>query len=200
MLNIKIAKEKDKAQGYWLSLPADNEQKFKVLRKLDEGEPIGKTIAICITEVESSVPNLKQYIHEHDSIEQLNILAAKIKKMTDMDADIFSGALDMEAVNRLEDVMRIANNLRDYKLFPDVNTPKELGVYLVDSGAVEIHKSAWPYLDYELVAAEYEANHTGTYTNLGYMVKTDDSTGQTIAGEKQTVKFFSPLTITIIIP
>ncbi|NLV16665.1 MAG: hypothetical protein GXY50_05615 [Syntrophomonadaceae bacterium] len=51
MLNIKIAKEKDKAQGYWLSLPADNEQRFKVLRKLDEGEPIGKTIAICITGV-----------------------------------------------------------------------------------------------------------------------------------------------------
>jgi len=171
-----------------------------VLRKLGEGEPIGKTIAICITGVGSSVPNLKQYIHEHDSIEQLSILAARIEKMTAMDADIFSGVLGMETVNGLEDIMRITNNLRNYKLFPAVNTPKELGVHLVNSGEVEIHKSAWPYLDYERVAAEYEANHTGTYINLGYVVKTDDSAGQTIAGEKQTVSFFSPLTITIYHP
>lgn len=143
------------------------------------------------------MPNLKQYIREHDSIEQLSILAARIEKMTHRDADIFSGALDIEAVNGLEDVMKIANNLRDYELYPDVTTPKELGVYLVESGKVEIHKSVWPYLDYERVAAEYESNNAGTYTNLGYVVKTNDRTGQIIAGEKQTVKFFSPLTITI---
>lgn len=196
MLNIRISKEKDKAQGHWLSLPADSEERLKVLRKLDEREPIGTTVAICITGVESSVPNLKQYIHEHDSIEQLSILAARIEKMTDRDADILSGALDMEAVNGLEDVMRITNNLQDYELFPDVTTPKELGVYLVESGEVEIHKSALPYLDYERVAAEYESNNAGAYTNIGYVVKTDDNTEQTIAREKQTIKFFSPLTIT----
>ena len=195
MLSIRISKEKDKAQGHWLSLPSDGEERLKVLRKLDEGEPIGTTVAICITDVRASVPNLKQYIHEHDSLESLSILAEKIEKMSERDAAIFSGALDMEAVNGSEDVMRIANNLRDYELFPDVITPKELGVYLVESGDVEIPKSAWPYLDYERVAVEYESNNAGAYTNLGYVVKTDDSSGQSIAREKQTVKFFSPLTI-----
>lgn len=54
-------------------------------------------------------------------------------------------------------------------------TPKELGVYLVESGEIEIHESAWPYLDYERVALEYEANNAGAYTSLGYVVKTGDS-------------------------
>lgn len=197
MLNIKIAKEKDKAHGHWLSLPAANEEKLKVLRKLDKGEPIGTTVAICITDVQSSIPNLKRYIHEHDPLKQLSILATRIEKMSDRDATIFSSALDMEAVNGLEDVMKIADSLGNYELFSDVTTPKELGVYLVESGLVEIHKSAWPYLDYERVGAEYESNNNGTYTNLGYVVKTGDSPEQTTSKEKQTVKFFSPLTITI---
>ena len=195
MLNIKIAKEKDKTHGHWLPLPTDTEEKLKVLRKLDEGEPIGTTVTICITDMQSSVPNLKQYIHEHDAIEQLGILAARIEKMSDRDAVIFSGVLDMEAVNGLDDVMRIAKSLGNYELFPNVTTPKELGVYLVESGDVEIPESAWPYLDYERVAAEYESNNAGAYTNLGYVVKNGDNVGQTIAGEKQTIKFFCPLTI-----
>ncbi|RJQ40422.1 MAG: hypothetical protein C4550_03615 [Nitrospiraceae bacterium] len=195
MLNIKIAKEKDKAHGHWLSLPADTEEKLKVLRKLDEGEPIGTTLTLCITDVQSSIPNLKRYIHEHDPLKQLSILATRIEKMSDRDAAIFSGSLDMEAVNGLEDVMKIADSLGNYELFPDVTTPKELGVYLVESGEVEIHKSAWHYLDYERVAVEYESNNNGTYTNLGYVVKTGNNPEQTNTKDKQTIKFFSPLTI-----
>jgi hypothetical protein len=193
MLSIRISKEKNKAQGHWLSLPADSEERLKVLRRLEKEELIGTTVAICITGVKSSIANLNQYIHEHDSLEQLNILGAKLEKMSDMNAAIFSAALDMETVNGLEDVIRIANTLRNYELFPEITTPKELGVYLVESGKFEIPESAWPYLDYERMAVEYESNNAGAYTRLGYVVKTGGNDEQVIAGEKQTFKFFSLL-------
>lgn len=198
MLNIKIAKEKNKTQGYWLSLPSDSEERMRVMSKLEEGEPIGTTVVICVTGVESSIPNLKQYIHEHDSIEQLNILAAKIEKMSDRDAAIFSGALDMEPVNNLTDILRIVDSLKNYELYPGVSTTKELGVYLVESGDIDIPKAAWPYLDYERVGLEYESNNAGAYTSLGYVVKTGDDPVQTVAKEAKlhTLRFFSPLTIT----
>lgn len=196
MLKVLVSNIENKANGQWLSLPSDTEEKLAAFEKLTPRAEVGTTVAICITGVESSIPNLNRYIHEHDSLEQLSILAARIEKMSDRDAAIFSGALDMEAVSGLEDVMRIANSLGNYELFPYVTTPKELGVYLVESGEVEIHESAWPYLDYERVAVEYEANNAGAYTNLGYVVKTGESGEQTIAREKQTLKFFSPLTIT----
>lgn len=90
-----------------------------------------------ISTTESSIPNLKRYIYEHDSLEQLNILAERINKMSGRDADIFPGVLDMESVNGLDDIMKIANSLRDYELLPDISTPRELGIYLVESGKVE---------------------------------------------------------------
>ena len=196
MLKVLVSTIRDKTSDEWLSLPSSMKERLTVFNKLAPNAENGTTVPICITDVQSSVPNLKRYIHEHDSLEQLNILGARIEKMSDRDEVIFSGALDMEAVNGLDDVVRIENSLGNYELFPDVKTPKELGVYLVESGDVEIPESAWPYLDYERVAAEYESNNAGVYTNLGYVVKTCDNTEQNIAGEKQTIKFFSPLTIT----
>jgi len=197
MLKVLVSNVRDKAHGEWLSLPFNTGEKLAVFEKLTPHGEFGTTVAICITDVQSSIPNLKRYIHEHDSLEQLDILGSKLEKMSDRDAAIFSAALDIEAVNGLEDVLRLADSLGNYELFPDITTPKELGVYLVESGKVEIPKSAWPYLDYERVAVEYEANNAGAYTSLGYVVKTGDSLEQTIANEKQTLKFFSPLFVKI---
>lgn len=149
MLKVLVSTIRDKTCGEWLSLPSSMKERLTVFDKLTPNAEIGTTVPIYITDVQSSVPNLKRYIHEHDSLEQLNILGARIEKMSDRDAVIFSDALDMEAVNGLDDVVRIANSSGNYELFPDVTTPKELGVYLVESGDVEIPESAWPYFDYE---------------------------------------------------
>lgn len=194
MLKVYLTRG-NQGQGVWLDLPTSPAEMGEAYATLDNIDP--ENLDTRISATESSVPNLKRYIHEHDSLEQLNTLAARINKMSDRDTDIFSGALDMESVNGLEDVVRIANNLQEYKLLPGITTPRELGIYLVESEEVDIHKSAWPYLDYERVAVEYESNNGGVYTNLGYVVKNDDNSEQSINREKQTIKFFSPLSITI---
>lgn len=149
MLKVLVSNIENKANGQWLSLPSDTEERLAAIEKPTPRAEVGTTVAICITGVESFIPNLNRHIHEHDSLEQLSILAARIEKMADKDMAIFSGALDMEAANALEDVMRIENSLGNYELFPDVTTPKELGVYLVESGEVEIPKNGWLYSDYE---------------------------------------------------
>jgi hypothetical protein len=107
-------------QGVWLNLPASPAEMGEAYATLDNIDSENLDTPILV--IESSVSNLKRYIHEHDSLEQLNTLAARINKMSDRDADIFSGALDMESINRLEDIMRIANNLQEYKLLPGINT------------------------------------------------------------------------------
>lgn len=192
MLRVYLTRG-NQGQGVWLDLPtspAEMGEAYAVLDSIDS-ENLDTRISATI----SSVPNLKRYIQEHDSLKQLDTLAAVINKMSDRDAAIFSGTLDMESVNGIEDVTRIANNLQDYELFPDVTTPRELGIYLVESGDVDIHESAWPYLDYERVAVEYESNNGGVYTNLGYVVKNDDNPTQTISEEEQRMRIFFPLKI-----
>ncbi|WP_018212223.1 antirestriction protein ArdA [Desulfitobacterium hafniense] len=173
----------NQGQGVWLDLPtspAEMGEAYAVLDGIDS-ENLNTRISATI----SSVPNLKKYIHEYDSLEQLDTLATAINKMSDRDAAIFSGALDLESVNGIKDLMRITNNLQNYKFFPDVTTPRELGIYLVESGDIDIHESAWPYLDYEKVAAVYESNHVGVYTHLGYVVKNDSNPTQTISEKEQ---------------
>lgn len=191
MLRLLLGKENElHNNGVWLHLPAADKLLGDATVMLTRtNDPLH------ILEVESSVPNLNRYIKDGYNLERLNQLALQINKMSNRDAAIFSGALDMESVNGLEDVMRIANNLQNYELFPDVTTPRELGIYLVESCNVDIHKSAWPYLDYERVAAEYESNNGGAYTNLGYVVRSDDTPTQTISKEKQMMRIFFPLKI-----
>lgn len=192
MLKVYLTRG-NQGQGVWLDLPTSPAEMGEAYATLDSID--SENLDTRISATMSSVPNLKMYIHEHDSLKQLDTLAEKIAEMSDRDAAIFSGALDLESVNGIEDVMRIANNLRDYELFPDVTTPRELGIYLVESGDVDIHESAWPYLDYERVAAEYESNHGGAYTNLGYVVKNDDNPAQTISEEAQMMHIYFPLKI-----
>ena len=177
MLRLLLGKKNESHNnGVWLHLPAADKLLGDATVMLTRtNDPLH------ILEVESSVPNLNRYIKDGYNLERLNQLALQINKMSNREAAIFSGALDMESVNGLEDVMSIANNLQNYELFQDVTTPRELGIYLVESGNVDIHKSAWLYLDYERVAAEYESNNGGAYTNLGYVLKSDDTPTQTIS-------------------
>ncbi|MEA5022194.1 hypothetical protein SDC9_22001 [bioreactor metagenome] len=182
MLKVYLTRG-NQGQGVWLDLPtspAEMGEAYAVLDGIDS-ENLNTRISATI----SSVSNLKRYIHEDDSLEQLDTLATVINKMSDRDAAIFSAALDLESVNGIKDLIRITYNLQNYKFFPDVTTPRELGIYLVESGDMDIHKSAWPYLDYEKVAAVYESNHGGAYTLLGYVVKNDSSPTQTISEEEQ---------------
>jgi len=192
MLKVYLTRG-DQGKGVWLDLPAspaDRGEAYAVLDNIDSGN-LDTRISATI----SSVPNLNNYIQGHESLKQLDALAIVINKMSDRDAVIFSGALDMESVNGIEDIIRIANNLQSYELFPGVTTSKELGIYLVESGDVDIHESAWPYLDYERVAAEYESNHGGAYTSLGYVVRCSENSAQAISEKEQTMRIFFPLKI-----
>jgi hypothetical protein len=135
MLKVYLTRG-SQGQGVWLDLPTSPAEMGEAYAVLDSIDSVNLDTRISATI--SSVPNLKRYIQEHDSLKQLDTLAAVINKISDRDAAIFSGALDMESVNGIEDVMRIANNLQSYELFPDVTTPRELGIYLVESGDVDI--------------------------------------------------------------
>ena len=120
------------------------------------------------------VPNLKKYIPTSAMPQELRDLERRIIVLTDREAEILSGALDIEAVNGMEDIFRILRRLGNYELYNDVSTPAELGRMLVDTGKVEIHESALPYVDFTRVANEFESENGGTYTRRGYVVKVED--------------------------
>jgi hypothetical protein len=169
----------DKENGVWLSLPttpADIGVAYATLDNINGTENLDTRL----TGVESSIRNLRQYLigkstDDPNTIKELDFIARRIDGFTETEAVFFSGALDIESINTLTDIINLTYSLEGYELYPDVTTAKELGQYLVESGEVQIHESALPYVDYERVATEYEANNSGNYTAAGYVAKTGGS-------------------------
>ena len=166
----------DKENGVWLSLPttpADIGVAYATLDNINGTENLDTRL----TGVESSIQNLRQYLigkstDAPNTIKELDFISRRIDGFTETEAVLFSGALDIEPINTLTDIINLTYSLEGYELYPDITTAKELGQYLVESGEVQIHESALPYVDYERVATEYEANNSGTYTAAGYVAKT----------------------------
>lgn len=125
----------------------------------------------------SPVGNLVKYIQCADlssekDLRALNTIAERTDAMTETEANIFSGALDAESVNGLDDVLRISRSLEQYDLIPEVTSDRELGGWLVENNllGVSFPEAVRPYLDYVAIGAEYYANHGGAYTLNGYSV------------------------------
>ena len=142
---------------------------------------------VRITYADSPISNLAQYIKCADpeneaDIQKLNHLAAKIDGMSQQEQYTFSGALDAESVNGLDDILRIADSVDQYELIGEVSTDRELGNWLVEHGRldVDVPETVRPYLDYVAIGAEYYADHGGAYTIHGYVKRREPSQEQTV--------------------
>ncbi len=162
--------------GVWLTLPAtpaDIGEAYATLDNINGTENVNTNI----NRVESSIPNLQQYLMKKSiddpiTIKELDFIARRIDGYIESEEVLFTGALDIESIDTLADIINLTYSLENYELFPDVSTSTELGRYLIENDIVHIHESAVGYLDFEKVANEYEANNSGTYTSSGYVVKT----------------------------
>lgn len=142
---------------------------------------------VRITDTDSPVENLTQYIKCTDpeneaDVLKLNQLAEKIDGMRLKELHIFSGALDAEKPNGLDEALRIAGSLDQYELIGEVSTDRELGNWLVEHGRldVSIPEAVRPYLDYVAIGAEHYANHGGAYTMHGYVKRREPLQEQTV--------------------
>ena len=179
-MRIQIANGDNPEKRLWLELPIkDDPTMAKTIGRMASlMEPGQSQVNVIATDVESPVRNLKQYIMTDDfntDIGQVNLLAQKIEVISETDLRKFAGALDIESVNSMDDIHRIADSLGDYELFPDVTTPKELGVYLVESGDVHIPRDVLPYVDYARVGEEYYSNNSCAYGDNCLIVKKYDN-------------------------
>lgn len=141
---------------------------------------------VRITDTDCPVENLTQYIKCADpeneaDVLKLNQLAEKIDGMRLRELYTFSGALDTEKPNGLDDVLRIADSLDQYEMIGEVSTDRELGNWLVEHGCLDVNfpEAVRPYLDYVAIGAEYYANHGGAYTMHGYVKRRELSQEQT---------------------
>lgn len=159
-------------EGVLLDLPATS---YEVQKACAWFERIGiNPNSVQIAGVNSPVSNLGSYIshaniHDPNDLEKLNTLAGRIRQMKNRERLIFSGALDAESINGLDDVLKLTGHLNDYILLTNISSDTELGHILVDTGYKNFPESVQPYLDYRAIGAEYYANNGGAYGPGGYV-------------------------------
>lgn len=179
MFNLHLTRGNDR-EGVHLGFPASPGEIGEAFATLDA---IRSDIASTrILDVACTVGNLENYIintdlSAPDAIKKLSLLAEKISGMGSREQQIFSGALDAESVNGLDDVLSIASNLDAYTFLPNICSDRELGVFLVDTGYIDFPEHLRPYINYAGVGAEYYANFGGAYSPFGYVRRKDAEPG-----------------------
>ncbi len=157
-----------------IRFPAEPDSVWPMLAELDEH--CASNDPVRIVGAFYPIPNRTQYISGADmeqeaDIRKLNALAGLVDTMGAEERRIFSGALDAESVNGLDDVLGIASSLDRYEFIEGLTSDKDLGGWLVEHGKAEVDfpKEVWPYLDYAGIGAAYYASHGGAYTPIGYV-------------------------------
>ena len=113
-----------------LRFPASQSAITEASCQLDEASREGKTE---IVEIKSVIANLPSYLGGLDpdsrtQLAQLNQLSSIIAKMDSRKRNIYAGALDGNSINDLNDMIRVAEQVSDYILIPNVNSDVTLGV------------------------------------------------------------------------
>ncbi|EDM99933.1 hypothetical protein BACCAP_02199 [Pseudoflavonifractor capillosus ATCC 29799] len=163
-----------------LRFPASQSAITEASCQLDGASREGKT---KIVEMKSVIANLPSYLGGLDpdsrtQLAQLNRLASIIAKMDSRERNIYAGALDGNSINDLNDMIRVAEQVSDYILIPNVNSDVTLGRYVAVAGQIQgdprFPEAVWPYLDFSKIGAEYYAEHGGAYTYAGYVLRKQD--------------------------
>ena len=171
---MELRLTKDSGVEVRVRFPAEPDAVWEAISELEQystGDgPVRIEEAVC------PVANLTGYVRcadldEGADIQKLNALAQKINGMSPQEQRLFSGALDAESINGLDDVLRIAGTLGRYELIEGVTSDRALGGWLVEHDQLEVKfpKEVQPYLDYIAIGAEYYANHGGAYSPNGYV-------------------------------
>lgn len=157
-------------EGVYLRLPAtpaDIGAAFGMLDKLGSG-------TVSIFDAGCAIPNMRQYIMPTDindktSFDKLQELARRIDGMDREERQIFSGALDNESINGLDDLLKIADNLDGYVILPNINSDADLGRFLVDTGFKDCPEDMQAYLNFSAIGRDYRSEHGGAFGYGGYV-------------------------------
>lgn len=172
ILRILYENATEPVNQVWIGFPlSPGERAEQTLLALTEGHETEGSILFRIAQVESPVPNLRQYLPADAPFPSIHELAEKMIKMSREERLKFSGVLDCQSISTMEDVLQAADSLSLYDLFPDVTCSRKLGGYVVENGIMEFPKQVWPYLDYRGIGEEYYASHSCAYTEAGLVVR-----------------------------
>lgn len=162
-------------KGEWLKLPTDR----ATLQSTFERIGLSGDSEYFVTSYMSDVPNLAECLGEHENLNELNYLAAKIQEMSQNgDMERFSSALELgKDTNSVKELINLTDNLVHYSLLPEVADREALGHYTIENGAYDLETMGElvDYIDYEALGRDVQINEGGIFTERGYVMRDQGS-------------------------
>lgn len=160
--------------GEWLTLPATPEQIQASLIRI--GIDNIHYEEYFLTDYESPINGITQFINEYSDVNELNELACQLSALSTDDLDYLEAILEMESsIQCIDDLIQLTEKLDGYSLLPGVHNEEELGYYWIEeSGCYDLTPlgNLANYLDYERFGRDIAIEQGGMFTDKGYISPT----------------------------
>lgn len=167
---FKIYLSRTVSPGVGISLPATIEEMREAYSLLNGTDTVPLETATAY--VESSIPNLRQYLYEvpvsEKRLEELNYLAYRVKWMDSQDEAVFGTVIEMMKPETLQDIINLSCNMDKFRYLPGTTTEAKLGEYLLKRNANMTMEEQPARFDYEGIGKDYIKKHGGMFHAFGY--------------------------------
>ncbi len=158
--------------GISLRLPATPADMGEAYAKLDNISTTEKTLLRALPLGEAKLYNLFAQANWDDStqVAQLNSLAEKLEQMTASEKTIFYSLLAGNQQTKPGEVSGLLEKVSAYQLMKFIQSPEDLGEYMVAQGLLDIPENVKPYLNLGAIGREQHQILKGSFTESGYVV------------------------------
>ena len=152
----------------WLYLPCNQIQIERGMMRSGISDPDNMRIWYEDSQLPTEVENALEF--KHESIYELNDLAAAIMKLAPVDRKKLEAAVKLAEPECASQILHLAENLDLFDFAPDAKTPEEYGKYMIqESGHFEYDENLEQYYDYAKYAEQRMAEEYGAFSDYGYI-------------------------------
>ncbi|PXZ02521.1 antirestriction protein ArdA [Gilliamella apicola] len=163
--------------GEWLALPTTSEQVKQCFQRIGiDGINYDEYF---LTDYESTVYGVSNYISEHSNLDELNFLACKLNELSHDEMEIYEAVIDVgDYVNSITDLINLSDNLDCFQSLSNISDEYDLGFYwIAESGCYSLKElgNLSNYFDYERYGHDIAFEQSGTFYSGNYIYYTGES-------------------------
>lgn len=161
--------------GEYLKFPTTTEEVQALFKRI--GVDGVRYEEFFLTDFESDIDDLTDYMGEYENIDELNHLACLISELDEGGLEKFKAVLfSGEFSGSVKDLINLTQNLDCYELYPGIDSEEELGrMYLQEFEAIQIPEHLVDYIDYEAYGRDTRINEGGSFCPGGYVINNNGS-------------------------
>lgn len=170
--------------GAYLKFPATAEDVQDLLKRI--GVDGVRYEEIFITDFQSDVLGLYDYLNEYDNIDELNHLSHVLSELGTGELEKFEAVINMgEHTSSVKDLINLAQNLDCYEFYPDIKEDDDLGRYYIEElDTMQVPEHLRNYIDYEAYGRDMRLEEGGHFAPGGYVTDNGGSFAEVYHGRE----------------